>query len=197
MLMGGGGVDDGEDAEVILHEYGHAIHDAQVPGWGSTAEGGAMGEGFGDFLAGAFFASHSSLGFQDTCLMEWDSTSYSSETPTCIRRMDRAKHYPESLENAVHADGELWSQFMWNIRERIVPDAEVATLEDAAQLAHVKTDRVLTALLNSHFLLTPTAEFADAVAALQTVAQETSDTHLLQVVESEAKRIGFDFDPRN
>ncbi len=49
--MGAGGVDDGEDAEVILHEYGHAVHDAQVPGWGDTHEGGAMGEGWGDFLA--------------------------------------------------------------------------------------------------------------------------------------------------
>ncbi len=27
--LGKGGVDDAEDAEVILHEYGHAVHDAQ------------------------------------------------------------------------------------------------------------------------------------------------------------------------
>ena len=29
MRFGKGGVDDAEDAEVILHEYGHAIHFAQ------------------------------------------------------------------------------------------------------------------------------------------------------------------------
>ena len=29
---GSGGVDDAEDADVILHEYGHAIQDDQVPG---------------------------------------------------------------------------------------------------------------------------------------------------------------------
>ena len=28
---GSGGVDDAEDADVILHEYGHAIQDDQVP----------------------------------------------------------------------------------------------------------------------------------------------------------------------
>ena len=49
---GTGGVDDAEDADVILHEYGHAIQDAEVPGWGATEEGGAMGEGFGDYWAG-------------------------------------------------------------------------------------------------------------------------------------------------
>jgi hypothetical protein len=32
--LGKGGVDDAEDAEVIVHEYGHAVHDAQVPGSG-------------------------------------------------------------------------------------------------------------------------------------------------------------------
>lgn len=196
MLLGGGGVDDGEDAEVILHEYGHAIHDAQVPGWGNTHEGGSMGEGFGDFLSGAFYASHSSLGYSDTCLMEWDSTSYSSEDPTCIRRMDRAKHYPEDMAGEVHDDGELWAQYMWNVRERIVPASEASGMS-TADLASARTDRVLTALLTSHFLLSPSATFADAVAALQQVADETGNAHLLQVVESEAKAIGFEYDPFN
>ena len=32
--MGDGGVDDAEDADVIVHEFGHATQDAQVPGFG-------------------------------------------------------------------------------------------------------------------------------------------------------------------
>ncbi len=36
MRFGKGGVDDAEDADVILHEYGHAIQDAQVSGFGSS-----------------------------------------------------------------------------------------------------------------------------------------------------------------
>ena len=50
LTFGTGGVDDAEDAGIIAHEYGHSIQDNQVPGFGSSAEGGAMGEGFGDFL---------------------------------------------------------------------------------------------------------------------------------------------------
>jgi hypothetical protein len=47
LTFGVGGVDDAEDAEIILHEYGHAIQDDQVPGWGESPEAGAMGDGFG------------------------------------------------------------------------------------------------------------------------------------------------------
>lgn len=106
MVFGAGGVDDGEDAEVILHKYGHAVQDAQVPGWGGAPEGGAMGEGFGDFQAGAYYA-HTSNGFQDVCLMDWDSTSYSSASPACIRRMDSTKTWPEDRTGSVHSDGDL------------------------------------------------------------------------------------------
>jgi len=43
LTFGTGGVDDAEDAEIILHEYGHAIQDNQVPGFGDEAETKAMG----------------------------------------------------------------------------------------------------------------------------------------------------------
>ena len=39
---GKGGVDDAEDAEVIVHEYGHAVHNAQAPGFGMSEQAGAM-----------------------------------------------------------------------------------------------------------------------------------------------------------
>jgi hypothetical protein len=39
-------VDDAEDAEAILHEYGHAIHFSQK--FSFDGEGGAISEGFGD-----------------------------------------------------------------------------------------------------------------------------------------------------
>ena len=53
LRFGKGGVDDAEDAEVILHEYGHAIQDSQQTpfGFGAPAEAGAIGEGFADYWA--------------------------------------------------------------------------------------------------------------------------------------------------
>ncbi|RME55873.1 MAG: hypothetical protein D6795_02390, partial [Deltaproteobacteria bacterium] len=81
--FGDGGVDDAEDADVILHEYGHAIQDDQVPGWGpgGGTEQRAMGEGFGDFLAGMFYLDHGSPDYQQTddkwaAIADWDAVSY-------------------------------------------------------------------------------------------------------------------------
>jgi Zn-dependent M32 family carboxypeptidase len=50
--LGKSGVDDAEGGWVIVHETGHAVHDAQVPGFGSSLEAGSIGEGVGRLLLG-------------------------------------------------------------------------------------------------------------------------------------------------
>ena len=87
--LGKGGVDDAEDAEVIVHEYGHAVHQSQVPGYGQSADAGAIGESFGDYLAvtvGLAAAAQYSwpVAANPACPMDWDSTSY-TDAPHCIR----------------------------------------------------------------------------------------------------------------
>ena len=53
LAFGHGCVDDDEDADVILHEYGHAIqHDISSNWYGGDT--GAMGEGFGDYWAASY-----------------------------------------------------------------------------------------------------------------------------------------------
>jgi len=146
-----GGVDDAEDAEIILHEYGHSIQDNQVPGFGTTLEAGAMGEGFGDYW-GASVGAQFSGGFQDLCLAEWDATSYSGTNPPCLRRLDGTKHYPEDFHGEVHDDGEIWSAALWQIRDSIgATDAD-------------------TLILSAHFLLAPSASFNQGANAIVTAA---------------------------
>ena len=48
---GSGGVDDAEDADVIVHEYGHTLQDDQVRRFGQGEQAGAIGEGFADYWA--------------------------------------------------------------------------------------------------------------------------------------------------
>jgi Zn-dependent metalloprotease len=151
ITLGIGGVDDAEDAEVSVHEYGHSIQDNQKPGFGSTREAGSMGEGFGDYWAASVGAQFSN-GFQDTCFSDWDAVSYSSANPPCLRRLDSAKHYPESIVGEVHADGEIWSAALWQIRGAITA---------------AKADRVI---LQHHFLIPATASFNQAANALVTAA---------------------------
>jgi hypothetical protein len=115
--LGKGGVDDAEDAEVILHEYGHAIHFSQNFVFGST-EAGAISEGFGDYWA--VTVSNLIAPTPDApCVADWDAVSYTSSTPHCLRRIDADLHYPEDLTGSVHADGRIWSRALWDIRKAL------------------------------------------------------------------------------
>ena len=120
--FGKGGVDDAEDAEVILHEYGHAIHFSQGFQF-STEQAGAISEGFGDYWAVTVTeVVDKTLGVgspDPACVADWDSTSYTSSVPHCLRRLDEGKTYPTDLVGEVHADGEIWSQALWTIRNAI------------------------------------------------------------------------------
>jgi hypothetical protein len=121
LRFGKGGVDDAEDAEVILHEYGHAIHFSQDFSFASE-EAGAISEGFGDYWAvtvadvvGRSLGVRNKVGLP--CVMDWDATSYTSTVPHCLRRIDTNNHYPEDLRGEVHYDGKIWSRALWDIRQ--------------------------------------------------------------------------------
>ena len=180
LFFGAGGVDDGEDADVVIHELGHAIHDDQVPGWGDRPEGGAMGEGFGDLLAGLYFArTHGAEGIH--CFADWDGTAIQNDHDPCLRpNDDDTRFWPGDKADQVHQDGEMWSAFITRLAPRLLDgeqwsmisraDAlDVMTLEDHVEAA----DRALHLLLSSHELLSPTAEFRDAIDALLQAAELT------------------------
>ena len=117
--LGKGGVDDAEDAEVIVHEYGHAVHHDQVEGFGSTIDAGAIGESFGDYLAVTVgLDAAGDYGWpvraEEACPMDWDATSY-TDAPHCIRRFDLDLTLADR-RNQVHFDGQIWSQALWEIR---------------------------------------------------------------------------------
>jgi hypothetical protein len=120
ITLGKGGVDDAEDAEVIVHEYGHSVQDNQVTGFGTTPDAGAIGEAFGDYLAVTVSATFAPTA-DEPCVADWDSTSYTLDVPHCLRRVDTNKHYPEDLSNPreVHADGEIWSRALWDMRNAL------------------------------------------------------------------------------
>jgi hypothetical protein len=134
ITLGKGGVDDAEDAEVIVHEYGHSVQDGQVTGFGTNLESGAIGEGFSDYFAVAVtsWAAGVPTLTPEACVADWDSVSYTSKVPHCLRRLDGTKHYPEDLAGEVHRDGEIWSRALWDIRSSL-GDTEGTTIIVEAQ----------------------------------------------------------------
>lgn len=180
LLFGAGGVDDGEDSDVVIHELGHAIHDDQVPGWGRRPEGGAMGEGFGDLLAGLYFArTHGAEGIH--CFADWDGTAIQTDHDPCLRpNDDDSRMWPGDKANQVHQDGEMWSAYITRLAPRLLEGDEWSMISRADALDtmtlddHVEAaDRTLHLLLSSHELLSPTAEFRDAIDALLQAAELT------------------------
>ncbi|WP_394752620.1 M36 family metallopeptidase [Crenothrix sp.] len=120
--FGDGGVDDAEDGDIILHEYGHAIQEAQNPDWscdsGDNCEMRAMSEGFSDYIAADFNAHQGNLAYQRkhaACVGEWDATAYSKTIPACLRRVDSNKTYPD-LVGEKYDDSAIWSRTLWDIR---------------------------------------------------------------------------------
>jgi Fungalysin metallopeptidase (M36) len=155
MTLGSGGVDDGEDADVIVHEYGHSLQDQAVRGFGRTAATGSMGEGFADYLAAAMSALVTGGDPRfDACMFEWDSVSYSGSG--CGRRTDK----PLTLQQVrrrclleIHCMGEAWSGLLYELRGTLGADPQGQSVMDRVAL-------------EANFLLARRASFADGGRAL-------------------------------
>lgn len=151
ITYGIGGVDDAEDLEVVWHEYGHAIQDAQVPGYGASEQAGATGEGFGDYWA-VTMSQPTSNHFQIPCVMDWDSTSYTTTVPHCLRRTDTGKT-TDDIDGEVHDDGEIWSNALWDINRAL------------------GRNEANTVILEAQFSYTPANSFARAAERTVTAAR--------------------------
>jgi hypothetical protein len=176
LRFGKGGVDDAEDADVILHEYGHAMMDSQrepFGDFGTSLEAGAIGEGFSDYWA-ATVAQVIAPSPDPACIADWDSISYTSQEPHCLRRLDRDLHYPEDLSGYIHFDGQIWSQALWDIRTRLghdvadtiileaqfgfcsdtsMPDAAAVTVDTARRLYGRRAARAVSAAFEARGIL--------------------------------------------
>jgi len=167
LRFGKGGVDDAEDAEVILHEYGHAIQDSQQTpfGFGESLEAGSIGEGFGDYWA-VTVSNVIAPTADPACVADWDAVSYTRNEPHCLRRVDKDLHYPEDLIGQVHHDGQIWSRALWDIR---------------GSLGHVKAD---TIILEAQFDFAPDTSMRDAALATVAAAERLYNNGVAKKVEA-------------
>lgn len=165
------GPDKCQEGDAIIHEYGHAIQDNQVPGWGGTnpvtgrQEAGAMGEGFGDILACVFFANFGNQ-FQREVFEDW---AYSYNGSSGLRRVDGTKVYPTDWSSEVHNDGEIWSAALWNIYRAIGGDSLALADREAARDALLKT------VIISHHLLATNASMPDGAEAVMKTQADLND----------------------
>ena len=132
LVLGTGGIDDGEDADVIIHEYGHSLQDQASPGSLRTRQGATMGEGFGDYMAAAMSNLETGGSPFDTCIFDWDGIPY-SPTGTCGRRANVSfdvKKAEKKCRNEIHCVGEVWSSTLFELRTQLGNDANGQSVMD-------------------------------------------------------------------
>ena len=116
--FGEGCVDDAEDADVILHEFGHGIHDWITGGHSSSSTG--LGEGCGDYWAVSYSRS----------LNQWTSTdagynwvfSWDGHNACWSGRITNyTRTYPQTSATytEIHEYGQIWATVLMKIYDVI------------------------------------------------------------------------------
>lgn len=110
---GEGGVDDAEDADVIVHEYTHALSDNASPGSNSGFERRAVDEGYGDYFAVSYSRSFSDYNWQNVFSWDGHNEFWSG------RDANTTKHYPEDVGASIYDASEIWSGALMDIYDEI------------------------------------------------------------------------------
>jgi hypothetical protein len=133
LAFGEGCVDDDEDADVVLHELGHGLHDWVTNGGLSNIVDG-LSEGFGDYWAQSYSRSLGQWGPGNPeyhWVFNWDGHN------ECWggRVTNIALPYPTSVQPypAVHSGGQHWSTCLMKIYDQIGREkTDTITLEGLA-----------------------------------------------------------------
>jgi subtilisin-like proprotein convertase family protein len=134
--FGEGGTDDAEDADLIVHEYGHAIQEWIAPGTFSgtfTSESRALSEGFGDYWAySAHVAQRLASGRDPFCFADWDARCWEDDPSQqctyragsdCLRRLDGTRTMADyervGTGGVEHRNGSIWSSALREIHQQL------------------------------------------------------------------------------
>jgi len=178
MGVGSDGINEGEDASGIVHEYGHAILSDQIPGvLDGFPEGDAYDEGFGDLLA--LLVTLEDRTGDIGCLFPW------TESLECLRRLDTDLVYPDDLVNEVHDDGMIYTGAVWDIFDGLLQEEGLSIEEcPGTEDCNDVRDRVLETLLTSHGYLTTGPTLPDIAAAFLQANEAVSGGEDAELIEA-------------
>jgi hypothetical protein len=135
LSFGTGGIHDASDAMVILHEYGHFLQDAAVPGSSTGNFASGVAEGFCDFLAAAYYDDkHKDPEKTRGLMFSWDANP--TDAFWAGRRYDSA--LPLSGAQWEQCGGgyqkaEVWCSAMFELYRKLGGDSTDASRQQAAR----------------------------------------------------------------
>jgi subtilisin-like proprotein convertase family protein len=136
LFFGEGGTDDAEDADLLVHEYTHAIHEWIAPGTFGGAfasESRALAEGMADYWAySTHAAARRASGRDPFCFADWDARCSLDDSSQrcayaagadCLRRLDStitmAGYVFDDAQGVEHRNGAIWSSALRQIHDHI------------------------------------------------------------------------------
>jgi len=126
LAFGEGGVDDAEDADVIVHEYGHAIMHSAAPNSNVGTQRRALDEAIGDYFAASYSRHLNPFRWED--VFTWDGHNEFWAGRSAVSD----KHYPENIQQNIYSDAPIWSATLMQIWGDIGREATDAIMLQAA-----------------------------------------------------------------
>jgi hypothetical protein len=115
LTFGEGGVDDAEDADVVVHEYGHAISHSAAPTTNQGTERQSLDEALGDYFAVSY--TRNEFSFNNNWVFNWDGHNpfFSGRTvdnPTNL-------NYKTTTFTSIYKNTTLWNDAMFDIWDQL------------------------------------------------------------------------------
>lgn len=110
LQFGTGGVDDAEDAQVIIHEFAHSLVQSASPYSRGPVERNSIEEGICDYLC-MMYSNHLS-GTDETNVFSWDG--HNEFYPGF--KLNSRKNYIFDYTGNSNQDREIWSSVLYNIQ---------------------------------------------------------------------------------
>lgn len=121
-------VDDAEDADVVIHEYGHAISQEACPNCNFGTERNALDEALCDYLATSYRRPISNHNWENVFAWDGHNEFWAG------RNIGSDKRYPEDNINSFYYRSEIFSSVLMEIYNEIGKDATDRILLNAMSL---------------------------------------------------------------
>lgn len=109
IIFGDGGVDDAEDADVIIHEYSHGISWSANKNTFFGTERPALDEGIADYFATSYSRNLSNFRWEDVFTWDGHNQFFGGRTATTMT------NYSNPFSGNLYALGEVWNAAMQKI----------------------------------------------------------------------------------